>query len=111
MADFTAHIGEGDEAPKFDKEEAEKYLKDKHIHKLMGTLLQSLVDSKPADPVDFLVESLTKMEAEESKAAAAAAADEFKAKQAAAQEQPVVVPSAVQVEHQVEPEPEPEPEA
>ena len=70
MADFTAHIGEGDEAPKFDKEEAEKYLKDKHIHKLMGTLLQSLVDSKPADPVDFLVESLTKMEAEESTTAA-----------------------------------------
>ena len=36
--EFTAHIGSGDEAPKFDAEaaDAERYLHEKQIHKLMG---------------------------------------------------------------------------
>ena len=72
MAEFTAHIGDGDEVPKFDKDAAERYLKEKEIHKLMGGLLQTLVDNKPTDPVDFLVDTLTKMEESETAAHAKA---------------------------------------
>ena len=66
MAEFIADVGTGDETPTFDTAQAEKYLQDQQIHKLMGGLLQALVDNKPADPVDFLVTELTRMEQAES---------------------------------------------
>jgi hypothetical protein len=96
QAEFTAHIGSGDEAPKFDKEAAEQYLQQKEIHKLMGGLMKSLVDSKPADPVEFLLETLTQMESSE-----AAARDKAEAEQAAGQQEVAPVAAA-----SVEPEPE-----
>ena len=46
----------------FDKAAAEEYVQKKQIHKLMGGLMQTLVDNKPADPIDFLVKTLEKME-------------------------------------------------
>ena len=96
QAEFTAHIGSGGEAPKFDKEAAEQYLQQKEIHKLMGGLMKSLVDSKPADPVEFLLETLTQMESSE-----AAARDKAEAEQAAGQQEVAPVAAA-----SVEPEPE-----
>lgn len=96
QAEFTAHIGGGDEAPKFDKEAVERYLQQKEIHKLMGGLMKSLVDNKPADPVEFLLETLTQMEQSE-----AAALDTAEAGQAAGQQEIAPVAAA-----SVEPEPE-----
>jgi hypothetical protein len=103
---FTAHIGSGDEAPTFDAAAVERYLQEKQIHKLMGGLMQSLVDSKPSDPVDFLVEALTQMERSEAAAHAEAKAEEKAephAEQQVAQED---APAAQAAAETVEPEPE-----
>jgi hypothetical protein len=108
-AEFTAHIGSGDEAPKFDAEAAERYLQEKQIHKLMGGLMQSLVDSKPSDPVDFLVDALTQMERREAAVDAEIKAEE-RAEEKAAEPQTVQqgapAAEATLVAQTVEPEPE-----
>ena len=110
-AQFTAHIGSGDEPPSFDAEAAERYLQEKQIHKLMGGLMQSLVDSKPSDPVDFLVDALTEMERREAAVNAEKQAGEKaqpKAEEQQADQQVVPAVEAAIAAETVEPEPEPE---
>ena len=38
----------------------EKYMEENNIKELMGTLMKNLAVSKPEDPIEFIIELLTK---------------------------------------------------